>query len=77
MALFHNRLMDIVVFFAQMKIRSKGKTTETRLKTDTSDLLLFQKQLEDRIRLSEEEKETESVVTNKVKLLFFLVLCSP
>lgn len=49
-----------------MKIRSKGKTSGTRLKTDTSDLLLFQKQLDDRIRLFEEEKETENVVANKV-----------
>lgn len=54
-----------------MKIRSKGKTSGTRLKTDTSDLLLFQKQLDDRIRLFEEEKETENVVANKVKLLLF------
>lgn len=58
-------------FFAQMKIRSKGKTSGTRLKTNTSDLLLFQKQLDDRIRLFEEETETENVVANKVKLLFF------
>lgn len=53
-----------------MTIRSKGKTSETRQKTDTSDLLLFQKQLDDRIQLFEKEKEMESVVVNKVKLLF-------
>lgn len=53
-----------------MKIRSKGKTSETRQKTDTSDLMLFQKQLDDRIQLFEKEKEMESVVVNKVKLLF-------
>lgn len=52
-----------------MKIRSKGKTSETRQKTDTSDLSLFQKQLDDRIQLFEKEKEMESVVVNKVKLL--------
>lgn len=52
-----------------MKIRSKGKTSE-RQKTGTSDLLLFQKQLDDRIQLFEKEKEMESVVVNKVKLLF-------
>lgn len=59
-----------------MKIRSKGKTSGNRLKTDTSDLLLFQKQMDDRIRLFEEEKETENVVANKVKLLFFLTVIS-
>lgn len=53
-----------------MKIRSKGKTSETRQKTDTADLPLFQKQLDDRIQLFEKEKEMESVVVNKVKLLF-------
>lgn len=54
-------------FSGQMKIGSKGKTSGTRLKTDPSDLLLFQKQLADRIRLFEEEKEMESVVANQVK----------
>lgn len=53
-----------------MKIRSKGKTSVTRQKTDTSDLPLFQKQLDDRIQLFEKEKEMESVVVHKVKLLF-------
>lgn len=54
-------------FLAQMRSRSKGKTSESGLKTDTSDLLLFQKQLDDRIRLVEEEKEMEGTVANKVK----------
>lgn len=60
-------------FFAQMKTGSKGKTSGTRLKTDTSDLLLFQKQLDDRVRLFEEEKEMESVVENQVKQILFVV----
>ncbi|XP_070759027.1 limbin-like [Enoplosus armatus] len=47
-------------------MQSKGKTSEARLKTDTSDLLLFQKRLEDRIQLFEKEKEMESGVMNKV-----------
>ncbi|KAM8758070.1 limbin-like isoform 1-T1 [Acanthopagrus schlegelii] len=47
-------------------MQSKGKTSEARLKTDTSDLLLFQKRLQDRIQLFEKEKEMESVVMNKV-----------
>ncbi|KAK2862379.1 hypothetical protein Q5P01_001912 [Channa striata] len=44
----------------------KGKTSKTRQKTDTSDLLLFQKMLEDRIQLFENEKEVESGIMNKV-----------
>lgn len=52
----------------QMNTQSKGKTSEARLKTDTSDLLLFQKRLQDRIQLFEKEKEMESGVMNKVKL---------
>ncbi|XP_054473007.1 limbin-like isoform X2 [Anoplopoma fimbria] len=47
-------------------MQSKGKTSEARQKTDTSDLLLFQKRLEDGIQLFEKEKETESGVMNKV-----------
>ncbi|KAK1901980.1 Limbin [Dissostichus eleginoides] len=44
----------------QMKnMQSKGKTSDARPKTDTSDLLLFQRRLEDRIQLCEKEKETE------------------
>ncbi|KAL7408081.1 hypothetical protein ABVT39_017838 [Epinephelus coioides] len=46
--------------------QSKGKTGEARQKTDTSDLPLFQKRLEDRIQLFEKEKEMESGVMNKV-----------
>ncbi|KAF3855974.1 hypothetical protein F7725_016697 [Dissostichus mawsoni] len=40
-------------------MQSKGKTSDARPKTDTSDLLLFQRRLEDRIQLCEKEKETE------------------
>ncbi|XP_033990959.1 limbin-like isoform X2 [Trematomus bernacchii] len=40
-------------------MQSKGKTNDARPKTDTSDLLLFQRRLEDRIQLCEKEKETE------------------
>lgn len=47
-------------------MQSKGKTSEARLKTDTSDLLLFQKRLEDGIQLFEKEKEMESGIMNKV-----------
>ncbi|XP_071350380.1 limbin-like [Trachinotus anak] len=47
-------------------MQSKGKTSKARQKTDTSDLLLFQKWLEDRIQLFEKEKEMESSVTDKV-----------
>ncbi|XP_028262741.1 limbin-like isoform X2 [Parambassis ranga] len=46
--------------------QSKGKTGEARQKTDTSDLLHFQKKLEDRIQLFEKEKEMEGGVMNKV-----------
>ncbi|TDH14112.1 hypothetical protein EPR50_G00042300 [Perca flavescens] len=46
--------------------QSKGITSEARQKTDTSELLLFQKKLEDSIQLFEKEKETESDVMNKV-----------
>ncbi|XP_076601810.1 limbin-like [Chaetodon auriga] len=47
-------------------VLSKGKTSEARQKTDTSELLLFQKRLEDKIQLFEKEKEMESGVMNKV-----------
>ncbi|XP_069567455.1 limbin-like [Brachyistius frenatus] len=47
-------------------ILSKRKTSETRQKTDTSDLQLFQKRLEEKIQLFEREKELESGVMNKV-----------
>ncbi|XP_069014280.1 limbin-like [Embiotoca jacksoni] len=47
-------------------VQSKRKTSETRQKTDTSDLQLFQKRLEEKIQLFEREKELESGVMNKV-----------
>ncbi|XP_026163796.1 limbin isoform X2 [Mastacembelus armatus] len=46
--------------------QAKGKISEARQKTDMSDLLLFQKRLEDRIQLFEKENEVESGVMNKV-----------
>ncbi|KAM7401826.1 hypothetical protein PAMP_017104 [Pampus punctatissimus] len=49
-----------------MKPQPKGKTSEVRQKTDTSDLLHFQKKLKDRIQLFEKEKEMESGVMKKV-----------
>eukprot|EP00064_Thunnus_orientalis_P006261 superscaffoldBa00000646_g6277 len=49
-----------------MKPQSKGKTSEARQKTDTSDLLHFQKKLKDRIQLFEKEKEMESGAMKKV-----------
>lgn len=52
----------------QTSMLSKGKTSEARQKTDTSELLLFQKSLENRIQLFEKEREMESGVMNKVKL---------
>lgn len=52
-----------------MNMLSKGKTSEARQKTGTSELLLFQKRLEDRIQLFEKEKEMEIGVMNKVKLI--------
>ncbi|KAM9759636.1 limbin-like [Menidia menidia] len=47
-------------------MQSKGKTVEVRKRADTSDLLLFQKRLEDRIQLFEKEKEMESGMMNEV-----------
>ncbi|CAN9512398.1 unnamed protein product [Ophioblennius macclurei] len=47
-------------------VPSKGKTGEARQKADTSDLVQFQKRLEERIQLFEKEKEMESGVMNKV-----------
>lgn len=52
-------------------MQSKGKTSEARPKIETSDLLLFQKSLEDRIQLFEKEKEGESGVMRKVTLLSY------
>ncbi|KAM7005653.1 limbin-like isoform 2-T2 [Tautogolabrus adspersus] len=47
-------------------MQSKGKTSEARQKTDTSDLQLFQKRLKDRIELFQKEKEMEDDVMKKV-----------
>lgn len=51
-----------------MNMQSQGKTSEAKHKTETSDLLLFQKRLKDRIQHFEKEKEMESGVMNKVKM---------
>lgn len=45
---------------------AKGKTSEAKNKTDSVELLLFQKRLVDRIQLFEKEKEMESGILNKV-----------
>ncbi|KAM4741101.1 limbin-like [Anableps anableps] len=47
-------------------MQSKGKTTEARKKTDTSEVVCFQKRLQDRIQLFEKEREMENGVMNKV-----------
>lgn len=71
----HNTMLEVVcsivewmLWFLQMNMQRKGKTKETRQEIETSDLLLFQKSLEDRIRLYEKEKEMEGIVMNKVTL---------
>ncbi|XP_034725088.1 limbin-like [Etheostoma cragini] len=46
--------------------KSKEITSEARQKTGTSELLLFQKKLEDSIQLFDKEKEMESSIMNKV-----------
>uniref|UniRef100_A0A8C7G6X7 EvC ciliary complex subunit 2 n=1 Tax=Oncorhynchus kisutch TaxID=8019 RepID=A0A8C7G6X7_ONCKI len=46
--------------------RTKGKSTEGRQRADPSELLLFQKKMEDRIQLFEKEKEMERTVKEKV-----------
>uniref|UniRef100_A0A8C7V4V2 EvC ciliary complex subunit 2 n=1 Tax=Oncorhynchus mykiss TaxID=8022 RepID=A0A8C7V4V2_ONCMY len=46
--------------------RTKGKSTEGRQRADPSELLLFQKKMEDRIQLFEKEKEMERTVREKV-----------
>ncbi|XP_068172291.1 limbin-like isoform X2 [Antennarius striatus] len=51
----------------QMNIKSKGKTNEARQKTETSDLLLFQKSLKDKIQLFQKEKEMENGLMIKVR----------
>ncbi|KAM3877935.1 limbin-like [Diretmus argenteus] len=48
------------------KLQSKEKSSEVRQKTDTSELLLFQKKLQDSIQLFEKEKEMESSIVDKV-----------
>ncbi|XP_071750583.2 limbin-like [Centroberyx gerrardi] len=52
--------------YTEKKPQSKGKSSEARQKADTSELLLFQKRLEDRIQLFEKEKEMESSTMDKV-----------
>lgn len=55
----------------QTSLQSKGKTTEARKKKDTSDVLRFQKKLEDMILLFEKEKKMENGVMTKVVLCSF------
>ncbi|KAM4613703.1 limbin-like [Polymixia lowei] len=51
----------------EKKPQPKGKSSsEVRQKADTTELLLFQKRLDDRIRLFEKEKEMESSIMDKV-----------
>ncbi|CAB1354190.1 unnamed protein product [Coregonus sp. 'balchen'] len=50
----------------ERKTRTEGKSTEGRQRADPSELLLFQKKMEDRIQLFEKEKEMESTVMEKV-----------
>ncbi|XP_045079741.1 limbin isoform X2 [Coregonus clupeaformis] len=50
----------------EKKTRTKGKFTEARQRADPSELLLFQKKMEDRIQLFEKEKEKESTAMEKV-----------
>lgn len=58
-------------------MQSKGKTSEARQKTDTADLLLFQRRLKDKIQLFEKEKEMESTVMIKVNLFIDVIFkCS-
>uniref|UniRef100_A0A1A8DQR3 Ellis van Creveld syndrome 2 n=1 Tax=Nothobranchius kadleci TaxID=1051664 RepID=A0A1A8DQR3_NOTKA len=47
-------------------MQSEGKTAEARKKTDTSDVVFFQKRLKNKIQLFEKEKEMESSVMEKV-----------
>ncbi|KAF7668576.1 hypothetical protein LDENG_00002100 [Lucifuga dentata] len=53
--------------YIEKKPQSKGKSSEARQKAGTSEMLLFQKSLEDKIQLFEKEKEMENGVMNKVK----------
>ncbi|XP_029538343.1 limbin isoform X1 [Oncorhynchus nerka] len=50
----------------EKKTRTKEKSTEGRQQADPSELLLFQKKMEDRIQLFEKEKEMERTVREKV-----------
>uniref|UniRef100_A0A4W5N1I5 EvC ciliary complex subunit 2 n=1 Tax=Hucho hucho TaxID=62062 RepID=A0A4W5N1I5_9TELE len=50
----------------EKKSRTKGKSTEGRQRADPSELLLFQKKMEDRIQMFEKEKEMERTVREKV-----------
>ncbi|XP_056130354.1 limbin-like [Lampris incognitus] len=50
----------------EKKPQSKGKSSKSRHKADTAELLLFQRRLEERIQLFEKEKEMESVFMDKV-----------
>ncbi|XP_007554287.1 limbin [Poecilia formosa] len=47
-------------------MQSKGKSTEARRKADTSEVVRFQKRLQDRIDLFEKERQMENSVMNKV-----------
>uniref|UniRef100_A0A8C6NU16 EvC ciliary complex subunit 2 n=1 Tax=Nothobranchius furzeri TaxID=105023 RepID=A0A8C6NU16_NOTFU len=47
-------------------MQSEGETAEARKKTDTSDVVFFQKRLKNKIQLFEKEKEMESSVMEKV-----------
>uniref|UniRef100_A0A3P9MW87 EvC ciliary complex subunit 2 n=1 Tax=Poecilia reticulata TaxID=8081 RepID=A0A3P9MW87_POERE len=47
-------------------MQSKGKSTEARKKADTSEVVRFQKRLQDRIDLFEKERQMENSVMNKV-----------
>lgn len=55
-----------ILWSLQRDFQFKWKTREKRLKAAPADLLLFQKSLEGRIQLFEEEKEMESIIMNKV-----------
>lgn len=49
--------------------QTDGKSRDSRKKTDTSDLLLFQESLQERIQLFEKEKEMETGLMEEVKNL--------
>lgn len=60
-----------ILWSLQTDFQFKRKTREKRLKAAPADLLLFQKSLEGRIQLFEEEKEMESIIMNKVVVLSY------